>query len=578
MTNLFSDKRIPVTLNGVWQFCMDPNGTKADDIIAGNTSVAWRQVNVPCDIAHACPEQPDYIGPCWFKRDIEIPSEMTGKRVVLHFEAVNYIAAVFLNGRFVGRNIHGFLPFEFDITEYVEFDFHNVLLVMTDHRRDYGELPTYFGWKNAGGIIRDVCLYATDIAYIARIRLHSALNGEAGVFTALGGYVPPDARISVNLTCTATGETKTACTYAAQAEQTINLRVDNPKLWSPEEPNLYVCTVTLSGENVEDVVETTYGYRKLEVCDGQFYLNGSPYFLKGFNYHEDNIKTGGAVCREIAETDIRTMKGSGANFLRCHYPHDRNVLNLADELGIIFMAEIPLNALFLPGFSVPAGANKNEARLNQVFHNAKEMLSRLFERDWNHPSVCFWSVSNEGNELEEIVNEINNSLLQYVKATDPDRLCVHASMGGYFNKDNIDRLYKYDDAICINVYTTLYRRMGLRNFNRDLTDAQISIKDTIDWLKSCYPGKPIIFTEFGYGTDRSFDGIISEDIQCDCIAAEYPVIREHAQGVMLWVYADHPWPPRIVSEGYDLSTYGLFRRDRTPKKAYEVYKKLLLED
>jgi len=496
---------------------------------------------------------------------------MIGKRIVLHFEAVNYIAAVFINGRFVGRNIHGFLPFEFDITEFVVED-SNVLLVMTDHRRDYGELPTYFGWKNVGGIIRDVCLYATDEAYIERVKINATLNGETNITVKIGGKIPDGAQLCVEL------EKDVSCTTFAQTEQTITLKIDDPKLWSPENPNLYVCAVTLSGENVEDTVETTYGYRKLEVCGGQFYLNGSPYFLKGFNYHEDNIKTGGAVCREIAEADIRTMNDIGANFLRCHYPHDRNVLNLADELGIIFMAEIPLNALFLPGFSAPVGANKNEVRLNQVFHNAKEMLSRLFERDWNHPCVCFWSVSNEGNELEEIVNEINNSLLQFVKAADPERLCVHASMGGYFNKDNIDRLYHYDDAICINVYTTYYRRIGLRNFNRDFTDVRLSLKDTIDWLKLCYPGKPIIFTEFGYGTDRSHDGIISEDIQCDCIVGEYPVIREHAQGVMLWCYADHPWPPRIVSEGYDLSTYGLLHRDRTPKKAYEVYKKLLRED
>ena len=123
------------TLNGIWQFCIDHDESKADGIISGDYA-NWRQVDVPCDVAHACPERPDYIGPCWFRKEFSLPPEMRGKRILLHFEAVNYTATVFLNGKFVGRNMHGFLPFEFDITDCVLQDGKNTLLAMTDHRRD----------------------------------------------------------------------------------------------------------------------------------------------------------------------------------------------------------------------------------------------------------------------------------------------------------------------------------------------------------------------------------------------------------------------------------------------------------
>jgi len=575
---IYSKQRAFLDLNGEWKFCMDPNGIKSDDITAESSSVAWRPVDIPCDIAHACPEQPDYIGPCWFRKKFDMPENMRGKRVVIRFEAVNYIAAVFLNGKFIGRSIHGFLPFEFDITKHILSDSPNILLVMTDHRRKYGEIPTYFGWKNAGGIIRDVLIYITDETYIERARIQTELSGETNITVDITGSISPDMQLKIELIESSTGKQKAEGIYNAQKNQTIKFWPDKIEFWSPEIPNLYICKLSLAGKNTYDCVETVYGYRRLEVKNGQFYLNGAPYFLKGYNYHEDNCKTGGAVCREIQESDLRVMKESGANFIRSHYPHDRRVMELADELGFIWMAEIPLNALFLHGFSVPAGANANEARLNQAFHNAKEMLSMLLERDWNHPCVCFWSVSNESNELEIRVNDINDALLQYVKALDPGRLCAHVSMGGMFTQENIDRIYRYDDVICVNCYPIIGKRQHARDFGRDLSGVRQSWRDTIEWIKSHYLEKPVIVTEFGYVTDRPYDGIISEDIQCECIEAEYKIIREYAQGAALWVYADHPWPPEIVSEGYDLSTYGLFRRDRTPKKAYEVYKKLLREE
>ena len=574
----WTEHRDTLILNGKWQFCMDPDEKKSDDIVAGNSSVAWRQVEVPCDIAHACPEQPDYIGPCWFKKEFSLPVEMSEKRIVLRFEAINYIATVFLNGVCIGRNIHGFLPFEFQLTGHALYNSPNTLLVMTDHRRKFGELPTYFGWKNVGGIIRDVMIYATDETYISGLRVQVALDGSTAITVNVDGPILNDMRLSVELMKASTGSTLIEGVYYLQADQTISLCPNNVDFWSPETPDLYKCKVSLDSQLTKDCVETNYGYRLLEVKKGKFHLNGAPYFLKGYNYHEDNCITGGAVYREISSVDLRTMKESGANFIRTHYPHDSHVMDLADELGLIWMAEIPLNALFLPGFSVPEGTKENEARLNQAFNNARDMLSLLLDRDWNHPCACIWSVSNESNELEVPVIDINNALLQHVKALDPDRLCMHVTMHGMCTNENIDQVYQYDDAICINAYPTIGRRQHSRNFNSDLSDVQKFWRDTISWLRLHYPDKPVIVTEFGYVTDYPYDGILSEDIQCESIAAEYPVIRECAQGVMLWVYADHAWPPDLPFAGYDLSTYGLFRRDRTPKKAYEVYKKLLLEE
>lgn len=572
---VFIEKRMSQSLNGQWSFCTDCGGKHIDEAIADFSSIAWREVEVPCDFAHACPEQPHYDGICWYRKKFVVPDKMMNRRIVLRFEAVNYVSAVYINGRFVGRNTQGFLPFEYDISDFVSFGKPNTLLVMVDSKRENGELPSCHYWRHAGGIIRDVCIYATADAYIDSAYVHADMDGTTSFTVNLCGNVKDDARLSVAIFAP-DGKKLLEQKMPATEMAGFVYKIEDVLTWSVDAPNLYQAEFTLLNADADDSVRVMYGYRRIEVAGGKICLNGKPVFLKGYNRHEDNPVTGGAVSHEAVDFDFGKIKESGANFIRmCHYPHDSYELEKADELGLILLVEIPVNALLMP-FGIPmTPEEQNSARAGQTFTNAKEMLARMIARDRNHPCVCFWSVSNETNEGEVAVQDINNTLLQFARQLDPSRLCVHVSMPPFITNENAERIYKYDDVICLNMYPTFDNRIKKHDVSFDMQKSARYLEATIERLKSLYPGKPIVMTEFGYPTGHPVDKLQSEDYQAECLETEYPVFRKCINGAAVWAFADHLWEKRIFMTGNEISPYGIFTRERKPKKAFEVYKRLL---
>jgi len=569
----FINTRNCLTLNGKWDFRLDPGGLKTEEILSGLPYASWRTAPVPGDIAAACPEQPYYEGICWYRRQFTIPDNMKSKRLILHFEAVNYIACVYINGDFVGRNVQGFLPFEVDVTEYAEVG-DNMVLVMVNNAVKPGQLPSVFYWRNAGGIIRDVYLYATEAAYIERAYVTAGCGGGAEFYITTSGDLPAGAILRVETT-SPDGKNVRLANETATGEMQIPTSLEGARIWSPETPNLYKASVKLLFRNgkILDEVEIIYGYRTIAVADGQILLNGEPVFLKGFNRHEDSAQAWGAASHAIVDADFANVKASGANFIRmCHYPHDSYELDAADRLGLILLVEIPLNSLLIPwGTRIsPEGQ-----WVDQSFQSAMDALTRMIARDHSHPSVCIWSVSNECNEDVTIVNQINNTLVQLAKKLDPSRLCVHVSM--FSMSDAAKHIFKYDDVICINTYTTASERTRAINNNQayDIGKPQKTLRGLLARLKEYYPGKPIVMTEYGYATGHAYDGLEAEEAQEACIVSEYNILKECANGAALWIYADHLWPISYKETTMELSTFGALTRARKPKKAFETYSRLM---
>ena len=572
----FKDSRAIMPLNGKWESCLDPDGQKAEVMLSGHPFPYWRKVDIPSDLAHAFPEQPHYEGICWYKKNFEIPAAMRGQRLVLHFEAVNYISSVFINGQFIGRSEQGYLPFEFDVTNHVS-DGTNVLLVMVNSAVKPGQLPSVFYWKNAGGIIRDVLLYATHNAYIAQAYVTAGQDGKADFCIQASGDVPARAVIAIDIFDKDAAKVSSAKTPVSDNGDgtCIQTALDHVCKWSPESPSLYRAEVRLLSEDgaMLDMVEINYGYRTIETANGKILLNGEPIFLKGFNRHEDHPESGGAASHQAVDEDFQRIKESGANFIRmCHYPHDSYELDVADRLGLILLVEIPLNSLLVPWGTVITAEGQ---WIDQSYWNSKDALSRMIARDRSHPSVCIWSVSNECNEEVVAVNEINNALVQLAKKLDPSRLCAHVSMYPWGDASNY--IYKQDDIICINTYVSFGNRIhalsNKREVDKNAPDQRI--RGLLARLKEYYPGKPIVMTEFGYATGHARDGIEAEAMQAEVIKSEYAKYREHIAGAALWIYADHPWPVTYKETTMELSTYGVLNRDRSPKKAFEEYSKLM---
>lgn len=566
----FNAIRQPLDLCGEWLVYADKTakGMLPEEL---NEAVAHRTVKLPADMAGCFPEDPYATGVFWFKKAFAIGEEYASRRVVLHFDAVNYSAHVYFNGKYVGSNDQGFLPFDLEVTDAVRVGGSNELTVRVDTRRKQGQLPTSFYWKNCSGIIRDVCLYATSDCYIADAFVEAHANGEAVINTNL---VSTGSLVQRVVLKNGAGEIllekqETVC----GGNHSLVTQLETVEPWSMELPTLYSAEITLEKNgNILDKKTITYGYRDITAADGKLYLNGKEIFLKGFNRHEDHPLCGGAACEAVVNADFEMIKASGANFVRmCHYPHDQRELDLADKLGLALLVEIPLCAYMGDTFEIEGAENKPQNEL--VYANSCECLKRMIMRDRNHPSVLIWSVSNENREPDNFdVLDNHKGLIQLAKKLDSTRLVTHVST--YSTDPNCGNYFVYDDVICFNAYPTLNYRVERRNEQYDYEESRKMITQTVAKLRSIYPKKPVMITEFGYRTGIPFDSVEDEKIQATAISAEFEAACECANGASIWLFADHPWPNdhRLLS---DVSRFGLLNRDRSKKAAYNIYCELL---
>lgn len=570
MLKNFSDIRNPFDLNGSWYIREDKT---EDGLYFKNYSdfENQREITVPSDIAHCYPERPYTQGVFWYSRKFSVPSDYENKRIIIHFDAVNYDASVFINKKYVGSNHQGFLPFEFDVTDFVNVENENIIVVRVDTRREQGELPTSFYWKNCGGIIRDVNLYATEKTYIENVQIDAHAGGKTEI--RIKSHIETESSIQIDIKDKDGKILFTETYFDVKKYEEKEFDVPNIKNWSPDEPNLYKAEISLlNGERIIDKVEYEIGFRDVCAKDGKILLNGEEIFLCGYNRHEDSIKFGGAANDETVIEDFAIIKNSGANFIRmCHYPHDERELFEADRLGLTLLVEIPLCAYGLkPTFGLKN--DEAEAQNERVYANARECLERMIERDRNHPSVIIYSVSNENNEPSPEIIQNNNSLIQIAKKLDDTRLCTHVSNRS--RKPERDTFFVYDDVICFNSYPTMAGRIYKNNKDFDIAEAGETMKETIIGLKKSFPEKPVICSEFGYRTNASIDAFEDEDIQAECVKYEFSAIKECANGGSIWIFADHLWEndPRLMNT---VSEYGILKRDRKEKKAFKVYSDMM---
>ena len=535
MLTKFDQIRNALDLGGNWQMFEDPSGTM---MCPSYGAQGFRTVTLPADIAHCIPERPYAEGVYWFLRRVTVPGGYLNKRITLRFDAVNYEASVFVGNTFICRSEQGFLPFECDITNAVHPGCETEICVRVDTRRVPGQIPTSFFWKNCGGILRDITLYATDYSYIADAYVIADHNGKA-VYKAEIAAKSDDLEVAIRI-LDESGSEIAADTCPADNFSAFEFVTPDIRAWSPDSPVLYSAEFTLLRKGLPvDRVMRTFGYRTIEAKDGKIYLNGEEIFLRGYNRHEDHPTVGGAASSAAVDSDFAHIKASGANFIRmCHYPHDVRELDAADRLGLCLLVEIPMcgyggSRLGIHNAEAPI---YNEA----VYCAARECLVRMIRRDRSHPSVILWSVSNENEEPEENVIRNQDALIRIAKQMDPSRLATHVSNHARHKERNT--FFREDDVICFNTYRTIFGRIYNKNREFDPREAGDAIAATADGLRKDFPTKPVIVSEFGYRTCDSFDGQEDEDIQAAAVAAEYEGARRSANGATVWLYADHLWP------------------------------------
>jgi beta-mannosidase len=435
-----------LSLDGEWSYWKDPDrvgdGQRVFDRDADRSQ--WRTMEIPANWYTT--EVGDYHGVIWFATRFDLPSTMRDRELTLRFHSVDYLADVWLNGKYLGRHEGFFAPFEFRVSDLASPGT-NLLVVKVDSPKDeseYGEIPTPQGFErplsepfktrrpkalttikgscidhwhrpgwdtqfgqdgNTGGIWQGIELIATGNLRIADVKItpqlvrnDGLLDGTALVVADVEVLNPGDQTVEVQLTTEVYGKSFESEKRLSK-KRTVALRpgaqrvklvqtVQEPKLWwcwDHGKPNLYEMKVTASvaGE-AQDGVTETFGIRELVLDEkGHWYLNGKRVFARGMRYHS-SIWLGEADERQFRE-DLGRMLDLHINAIRIgSHVEQTRFYELCDEMGFLVWQVFPLHY-------------GNYADTDDVIERAGPMMGEMVQLLYNHPSVVIWSTFKEPN-------------------------------------------------------------------------------------------------------------------------------------------------------------------------------------
>lgn len=474
-----------VNLNGQWTFEMD-FGASGEQRGWTSSKGLSKKITVPF-----CPESElsgigytDFIPCVWYQRNINIPAEWNGKKILLHFGAADYETKVYVDGKMVGEHKGAGSSFNFDITSYVKAGQQANLVVRVYDNLRGGMQP---GGKQCTALYSAGCSY-TRVTGIWQTVWMEAVNEQAlkNVFAIPDIdqqqlVVRPEFYNEGNnntLTVEVKDGKKTVAKRTAQAsnQSTIVLPIKNAHLWSPEDPYLYDVKYTVKNAQGEviDEVSSYMGMRKVHISGGYFYLNNKPYFQRlvlDQGYYPDGIWT--APSDEALRQDIEMSKAVGFNGARLHQKvFEERYYYWADKLGYLTWGEEASWVLNI----------NNELAVRNFLTEWTEIVVR----DRNHPSLVTWTPLNETwNATPGVYVRFVNDLYDLTKAIDPTRPINDAS-GDSHVKTDIWSVHDYtrepDKLIAnhtIKAGVEPYRNMKGKDF------------------LSNYAGQPYMVDEFG---------------------------------------------------------------------------------
>ena len=377
-------RRPTLSLDGLWDFAFEGPTAQLEGA---------RQIRSPGVWQVQFPELRNAHGLGRYSRRVELPPDWTGKRIVLTLEGVFHESVVRIDGERVGLHGDGWTTFEIDLTLALagrtSFEL-GVDAKLPDDRQDgrfSRSLAAKQDWYGVwGGIWKPATLEARDPLHLVSAAVQTNTDLATGTVT-VQSTLSQDGGGSLRLTLTRDGRTVAAreVVLAAQGFEAA-LAVERPDLWSPETPNLYELAIELIRDGVVvDGVDRVIGFRRFEAGDGRLWLNGQPFYMFGAldqDWTEDaNWPPNGSGLEER----FRNAKAMGLNTLRCHVKiPDREYLDLADRLGLVVWLDMPY-----PGFLAP---------------ETRETVAHIFRQSVAthgfHPSICVWTLFNEGWGIE----------------------------------------------------------------------------------------------------------------------------------------------------------------------------------
>lgn len=375
----------------------------------------WEQVNLP----HTPFVEPlvvlhQWQGICYYRKQLNISRKEIDKQLWLEFEGAMHLADVWVNGQHLTQHSGGYTPFVADVTGMLHADRANEILVRLDNRNNPlippGKPLETLDFCYYGGLYRDVNLIVKQPVHITHPIMADEVAG-GGVFVTYPRVSEQEAEVKVKTQVSnktgiqkhltirhtlyewskkkggcgkkvASVESPLVLAAGTTLHHTQQFAVNNPKLWYPDSPALYVLrTEVMDGREITDCENTRIGIRRIEMTrEKGFVINGKPLILEGSNRHQEYPYVGNAISDQAQYRDMYQIRNNGFNTVRLgHYPQDPSVLEACDELGLLVIEPIPGWQFF----------NKAQGFINHTYKDIRDLI----RRDRNHPSIIMWETT-----------------------------------------------------------------------------------------------------------------------------------------------------------------------------------------
>ncbi|WP_396148581.1 beta-galactosidase GalA [Flavobacterium sp.] len=486
----------------------------------------------------------------WYRKHFSVDKSKSNKRFEMQFDGIYRNAEIWLNGFYVGTNFSGYVGNSYDVTDYINFEGDNVLVIRVDATQ-------YEGWFYEGaGIYRHVWLHITDKIFIPEdgVFVYADVKDKKATVT-VETMVQNNLLNQANATvyCYVTDRKGTVLAKTAiqkikldsRKGQTIKhqVAIKNPELWSLENPYLYRVVSVLQSENqIVHQNKTRFGIKtvKFDAKEG-FFLNGKPLKIQGTNNHQDHAGIGSALPDYMQYYRIKLLKEMGCNAYRAsHNAPTPELLEACDSLGMLVL---------------------DEQRLLNSSPEYIDQFTRILKRDRNHPSVFLWSIGNEEQNIQgnEYGKKIAQTLLAIQKDIDPTRTSTYAAdMGNDFKGVN--------EVIPIRGFN--YREYAVADYHKD------------------HPNQPLLGTEMGstvttrgiYEKDETRAYVPDQDITHPWWASKaetwWKLAAENNYwlGGFIWTGFDYRGEPTPYKWPNINSHFGIMDVCGFPKNIYYYYK------
>ncbi len=557
------------------------------------------------------PDVPYYRGNGWYRTHVPIANPFQGGRTLLHFEGAGQTTTVYIGDKLAGKHTGGYDEFVFDITDLLQDTAPAnttppsatknktkqpdgvPIAVLCDNSRDLSRMPSDFSdFSLYGGLYRHVNLVNVPEVSLETVHVQSSLpspKAPAKITILSMLYNPASTTDSLEISVDVTDANGASIHRSKQtvkpwqgSTELTSFTITSPHLWSPTDPHLYQCRVTLHGGTASEyVAQETFGIRHAEFVEhGPFKLNGERLLLRGTHRHEDHAGYAAAMPDELIAQEMQLIKDVGANFIRlAHYQQSRRVLDLCDRLGLLVWEEIPW---------CRAGIGDDTFK-----EMGRRTLRNMIAQHYNHPSILLWGLGNEDDWPTEYPDINQNNIRTYLSELNTLAHQLDSSRFTTIRRCDFARDIPdvYSPSIWAGWYSGTYPE-----YQKSLESQRERVNHLFhaEWGADSHagrhsetPDKALSQITTGHGTAErglaylntggparvSKDGDWSETYACNLFdwhlktQETLPWLTGSAQ----WVFKDFTTPLRVENPVPRVNQKGLIERDMTKKEAYYVF-------